>query len=239
MKPKTIFIIIIAVIAAAFIASGIYNLVNYNQKQDLKDQILLSQGKNMVNEILIEKLKTDTSLYHTQFTSLVASTEKLALEYKKKIRERDNIIAFNKKENERISNFTASQALQYFYNRTGAPDMTDSTFLVPQTNIKIADALFSDLDTQYAENENYRISEVVLTGVNNDLQLQVDNRQQMIMKLNEMGIIKDRQAEELKTQVELQAKALLKTERKAKIDKIEKRILLGASIVATAIAILK
>jgi len=61
----------------------------------------------------------------------------------------------------------------------------------------------------------------------------------MIMKLNEMGIIKDRQSEELQNQVELQAKALLKTERKAKIDKIEKRILLGASIVATAIAILK
>ncbi len=141
-----------------------------------------------------------------------------------------------------VAKQSASEAMDYFKERTNTNFPTiitrsvpDSNFEVPVFAIKNANNKFIDLDEQYAITDNIMQQKDNLDAQVGNLTLQVHNRQSQVDTLQTQSGIKSRQIELLTQNVTAYQKQIKKADRKSTIWKITTT----ASIIAIAVLLLR
>jgi len=237
MKPTNI----VKIIIGALLLIIIVILFLGNRKIDkLQADFNSSQGKNIVYEIQAQQLKDSIAKLNTSYVFLQKHNDSLIKIYNNKVSERDAIIAKYKKQHQVISSLSGLESIKYFNARvkSTAPVIIssvipDTAFTIPVRDVMKANHFFVQRDELADENINLRQSESSLLRINNNLQLEINNRQSNINKLTELVSKRESQITEDKVQIKDLEKINKKQHRADNIGKI----LIGTVAVAVGIVV--
>jgi hypothetical protein len=237
MKPTNI----VKIIIGALLLIIIVILFLGNRKIDkLQADFNSSQGKNIVYEIQAQQLKDSIAKLNTSYVFLQKHNDSLIKIYNNKVSERDAIIAKYKKEHQHISSLTRLESIKYFNAKLNSASpiiitsvIPDTAFQIPVLDIMKANHVFLQRDEVLAENVNLHQSESSLLRINDNLKLEINNRQSTVDKLTELVNNKDNQISEDKKQIKDLEKINKKQHRADNIGKI----LIGTVAVAVGIVV--
>ena len=237
MKPTNI----VKIIIGALLLIIIIILFLGNRKIDkLQADFNSSQGKNIVYEIQAQQLKDSIAKLNTSYVFLQKHNDSLIKIYNNKVSERDAIIAKYKKEHQHISSLTRLESIKYFNAKLNSASpiiitsvIPDTAFQIPVLDIMKANHVFLQRDEVLAENVNLHQSESSLLRINDNLKLEINNRQSTVDKLTELVNNKDNQISEDKKQIKDLEKINKKQHRADNIGKI----LIGTVAVAVGIVV--
>lgn len=236
MKPKTIFYVSIAVVAALLVGALIYSGVAYNKINKLENDKHVSEGKNIVYVMEIDKLNQEIGTVQKDYTELQKQSELDKQAYNKKVKDRDKLIEQFKKEKQIVAGYNSAESIIYFNNRTESEIKSDTSFSVPSANIKTANNLFVERDEAIEQVTNLRQSEQSLLRLNSDLSLEVQNREIVIDRLYELSKTNDNRIAEYQKQVAIQEDQMTKMKKRFKTQKLA-IIGTAGTIVVTVLAI--
>ena len=141
--------------------------------------------------------------------------------------ERDAIIARYKKEHQVINSLSDIKSIEWFNIEIASTSpiiitsvIPDTTFSVPVTDIKKANEKFVENHQLNETNSNLKKSELSLLRINDNLKLEINNRQSAIDKLTQLVSNKDNQINEYQKQVADLVKENKKQKRKDTLQKI-------------------
>lgn len=232
MKPKTIFYVAIAVLAALMVGLMIYSGVAYNKINKLENDKHVSEGKNIVYGMEIDKLNQEIGAVQSDYAELKKQSEAAEKAYNKKVKDRDKIIEQFKKEKQIVAGYNSAESIIYFNNRTDSEVQSDTSFSVQSANIKAANTLFVERDEAIEQVTNLRQSEQSLLGLNSDLTLEVQNREMVIDRLYELSKTNDSRISEYEKQVAIQEDEMIKMKKRFKTQKLAIISTAGAVVVA-------
>ena len=227
MKPTNIIKIIIGALILIIIIILFWGVGANNRINKLQADFNSSQGKNIVYEQQAQVLKDSIAKLNVSYTFLQKHNDSLVKVYNKKVSDRDLIIAEYKKKQQIISSLNGLESIKYFNVRvkSTAPVIIssvipDTAFTIPVRDVKMANHIFVLEDRVIEENINLRQSESSLLRINDDLKLEINNRQSAIDKLTQLVSNKDNQISEYQKQVADLAKKNKKQKRKDTLQKI-------------------
>jgi len=237
MKPTNI----VKIIIGALLLIIIIILFLGNRKiEKLQVDFNSSQGKNVVYEQQAQVLKDSIAKLNTSYVFLQKHNDSLIKIYNNKVSERDAIIAKYKKEHQHISSLTRLESIKYFNAKLNSASpiiitsvIPDTAFQIPVLDIMKANHVFLQRDEVLAENVNLHQSESSLLRINDNLKLEINNRQSTVDKLTELVNNKDNQISEDKKQIKDLEKINKKQHRADNIGKI----LIGTVAVAVGIVV--
>lgn len=232
MKPKTIFYVAIAVLAALMVGLMIYSGVAYNKINKLENDKHVSEGKNIVYVMEIDKLNQEIGTVQKDYTELQKQSELDKQAYNKKVKDRDKLIEQFKKEKQVVAGYNSAESIIYFNDRTESEYQSDTTFSVQSANIKTANNLFVERDEAVEQVTNLRQSEQSLLRLNTDLTLEVQNREVVIDRLYELSKNNDNRLAEYEKQLTIQDDEMSKMKKRFKAQKFVILSTAGAAIIA-------
>jgi len=241
MKPKTIFTVIMAVLAALFLTSLVYTIVVSGQNKKLSEKVSISEGKNMIYAMEKDQLIGGLKDIQAKYVHLQGSTEASKKIYESKLAYLNKAIKGYEREKASVGKLSANDAMDYFKVRTqtsfdnkvitAAPD---TTFETPIQAIQKANQIFVEKDQAVATVLAYRDTEAALMEVNKNLQSEINNRQSVINDLTTAFTIQESQLKEYAGQVKDKDKIILNQKRKVLFQRIG-LISAGAAIVIAVI----
>ena len=191
-----------------------------------------SVGKNIIYEMDAKQLKGSITSLNTTFFLYKKKLDSLTKSYVSILNERDEIIKRYRQEHQSIANLSSIGSIRYFNAKLGDTHPSiivsvspDTTFGVPDYNIKKANELFIERDEYKETNDNLKKSEGNLLKINENLKLEISNRQSTVDKLTELVNNKDAQIAGYQQQV----KDLNAINRKQKRKDIFHKIGIGAA----------
>ena len=201
----------------------------------------IAVGKNTIYVMDAQKLTDSISKLNTTYSLYKRKTDSLTKIYVKGLQERDLIILKYKKEHQEISHLSAMGGIKYFNSKIGelSPPIIisitpDTSFNIPDVDIKKANEIFIQRDEYKETNDNLKKAEGDLLKINENLKLEIGNRQSSVDKLTELVKNKDGQISNYQTQVKDLSSDIKKEKRKATFQKIG---IGAAGIVAVILAL--
>lgn len=227
MKPNTIIKLVISALALIIIIILFWGIAANHRIDKLQADYNSSRGKNIVYEQQAQILKDSIAKINTTYVILQKNTDSLTRVYNKKVSDRDAIIAKYKKDQQVISSLSGLESIKYFNARvkSTAPVIIssvipDTAFTIPVRDVMKANHIFVLEDRVIEENINLRQSESSLLRINDNLKLEVNNRQSAVDKLTQLVQTRDNQISEYQKQVDDLNKINKKQHRKDNLQKI-------------------